>query len=173
MSTCRADVPQPYLSKAEKDKQDYEVARKIYEADATARARGEIVPDRPHIEIQQTHVETPQSLKPDSETLLPSLPVKSEAELDFSSLKPEKKDLEFSSPDHPTYDQFAGFNDPLEGIDLPGLDPMVDNQEQWDDLHHLMGENQKAREKSDEDKVDAKEAEAFESMSAFIADPAD
>lgn len=143
---------QPYLQKAERDKQEYEAARKVYEEDAAARARGEDVPDRPPLDANASPLQVPQSLKV------------------------EKKELEFTSPEG----GFSGFHDPLEGIDLPGLDAIPNHSEQWGDLHHLMGNRpdekdaQKAGDKEDEGKeaeAEALESKAFESMSAFLADP--
>ncbi len=48
---CLTDPPpQPYLKQAELDKAEYDNLRKEYEEDAAARARGETVADKPHVE---------------------------------------------------------------------------------------------------------------------------
>ncbi|GMK56968.1 hypothetical protein CspeluHIS016_0308080 [Cutaneotrichosporon spelunceum] len=53
----------PYLQQAEKDKQEYEALRKIYEDDAAARQRGEAQSDRPIFkEIESAVINPPKSL---------------------------------------------------------------------------------------------------------------
>ncbi|WVO16044.1 hypothetical protein L204_103709 [Cryptococcus depauperatus] len=52
----------PYLEQAEHDKQAYEVARKQYEDDAAARARGEDIPVRPVIDISSSPPKPPASM---------------------------------------------------------------------------------------------------------------
>ncbi|BEI82595.1 hypothetical protein CcaverHIS002_0304630 [Cutaneotrichosporon cavernicola] len=57
------DEKRPYLQQAEKDKQEYEALRKIYEDDAAARQRGEAQSDRPIFkEIESAVINPPKSL---------------------------------------------------------------------------------------------------------------
>lgn len=111
----RADE-KPYLAQAEKDKADYEEARKLYESDAAARARGEDVPERIMIDVSQSHVDPPASLL-NSDGPLP-LP---------SSVTGHNLGGDVKSP----FDQYTNFNDPLDGIDL-GLGEGQGLNGQWD-----------------------------------------
>ncbi|WVQ72319.1 hypothetical protein IAR50_001869 [Cryptococcus sp. DSM 104548] len=52
----------PYLEQAEYDKQAYEVARKQYEADSAARARGEDIPVRTPVDVSSSPPKPPSSI---------------------------------------------------------------------------------------------------------------
>ncbi|WWC67228.1 uncharacterized protein I206_101135 [Kwoniella pini CBS 10737] len=161
------DEKKPYLQQAENDKQEYEAARKIYEDEAAARARGEDVPRRPPaIPESSTHpAPAPTSLLRDD--------VKAYNPADHTSSDPVKpsspagegvpsSDNNFagfeSNPDHPgssdhtpahgsgdfELDDFKGFTDPLQDMDLAGLEGITtntadNNEPQWDELQKLMG----------------------------------
>ena len=141
-------ILQPYLQQAERDKQDYETQRKLYEGDAAARARGEDVPlrtlpipDLPiKLELPKPRKQGPVTVKPD-----PQLKGEDAVDPDFGEFTHE------DSSDHiegegrsMEIEDFPGFHDPLEDIDLSGFhqmsgDTAVEHGGQWGDLHHLMG----------------------------------
>jgi len=93
---------QPFLQQAEKDKQDYEAARKIYEEDAAARARGEDVPTRSYPEPA---VEVP---KPVIKDVQPGDLVASEQPLLTSTPKPELGEMAIKSDvNNSVFDHFS------------------------------------------------------------------
>ncbi|ORY23549.1 hypothetical protein BCR39DRAFT_561920 [Naematelia encephala] len=138
------DEKKPFLQQAERDKQEYEAARKIYEDDAAARARGEDVPPRPVVVPESKPIPVPK---------IEAKPV-IKAEETLPSFNDYTHDSDSSETEHPqpsaepasAVDEFTGFSDPLEGMDLGGFSaiapvPEVDNGHHWDDLTKLMGVN--------------------------------
>ncbi|WWC90129.1 uncharacterized protein L201_005062 [Kwoniella dendrophila CBS 6074] len=154
------DEKKPYLQQAENDKQEYEAARKVYEEEAAARARGEDIPRRPPVVPESsTHpAPAPTSLLRDdvkphtsSDPIKPSSPVgdgNPSSESNFAGF--EAPDEHESSDDSPAQnagdydmDEFKGFTDPLQDMDLTGLEGITAGGEtsepQWDELQKLMG----------------------------------
>ncbi|OCF42160.1 hypothetical protein I317_04011 [Kwoniella heveanensis CBS 569] len=165
----------PYLQQAEHDKQEYEAARKIYEDDAAARARGE-VPTHPAGGSDPVTGVKGEENNNDGESgehhypLFPSSdPVKASSspvvnDVKYPSSEPnfpdfqqgdsrgsasnipaqqgeERRTIEHSSDDDD--DEFQGFTDPLEEMELAGLENMTgageSHEPQWDELQRLMG----------------------------------
>lgn len=130
------------MAQAEKDKQEYESLRKIYEDDAAARARGEAVPDRPQFaEIQSSIVDPPKSLlepkdKKAEGTIDPTATTFTFAHQ--STPDPESGNGTSAAPSgfdaSLEIDEFHGFDD----MDLTGLEGMTGhgetNEGQWNDL---------------------------------------
>jgi hypothetical protein len=170
-----ADI-QPFLNQAENDKQTYESARKVYEEEAAARARGELVDPKtdPNAEASTTVPPIPiaASSAPGAQTLIdvndhvlaPPTPqldtqtpqVDAETSPDFAQFthdSDEDKKPQSSGFDT-SIDDFQGFPDPLQDMDLTGLEGMTSgggqSNQQWDDLHNLMGEQTSSAAKSDD-----------------------
>jgi hypothetical protein len=105
------DEKRPYLQQAEKDKQDYEALRKIYEDDAAARARGEATSERPTFPaIQSASIVPPKSL------------------LEKKHVSHKSKDgKDFTSPTSGQFDsglEMDSFH-AFEDMDLTGLEGMT------------------------------------------------
>ncbi|KAE8541205.1 hypothetical protein D1P53_002562 [Cryptococcus gattii VGV] len=144
------DEKRPYLEQAEHDKQTYETARKQYEEDSAARARGEDVPIRA-VETPASPPKPPASIlrsahggqasatksSPSLADSLPHPPSHSDLEPVVTSLGKSPSPNSASEPTlaqfHPSphsvphydpsldeVDEFQGFSDPLN-MDLSGL----------------------------------------------------
>ncbi|WVW81367.1 hypothetical protein I302_103359 [Kwoniella bestiolae CBS 10118] len=160
------DEKKPYLQQAEHDKQEYEAARKVYEEEAAARARGEDVPLRPPvIPESSTHpAPAPISLLQGDNKAYPSGehgssdPIKPSSPAGEHPPSSEPNFAGFENPDHndsnentpaqnPSgdfeMDEFKGFTDPLQDMDLTGLEGITAggdaSEPQWDELQKLMG----------------------------------
>ncbi|WRT63304.1 uncharacterized protein IL334_000209 [Kwoniella shivajii] len=167
------DEKKPYLQQAEHDKQEYEAARKVYEEEAAARARGEDVPRRPPVvpESSSHPAPAPTSLlkheigdHTSSDSVKPSSPAGDAApssEPNFTGF--EAGDIPGSSDNTPAQtagdfeiDDFKGFTDPLQDIDLAGLEGITaggdGNEPQWDELQKLMGTTDDGFDNSSEEK---------------------
>ncbi|KAL7420254.1 hypothetical protein Q5752_005223 [Cryptotrichosporon argae] len=125
----------PYLTQAERDKQEYENLRKAYEEDAAARARGETVPERPYVDLQNVSVVPPPSLlipKPKAEPADAKPDVQPVVEPDVKPAKDSYMPTP-NQPSDPTFDEFPDFaHDSLGGHELDmGLDGLVDSDPQW------------------------------------------
>lgn len=156
---------QPFLQQAERDKQDYEAARKVYEDEAAARARGEeyvhktdphaeaskIVPPIPLAAVTNEHGQT-VSIDSIVAPPTPAVETQPQARAETTSLPDFAQFTNVSDEDTKpaetaTFDQsmddFQGFSDPLEDMDLSGLGAMTadgeQSHQQWD-LTNLMGE---------------------------------
>lgn len=112
------------MQQAERDKQQYELARKQYEEDAAARARGEDVPSRP------LYIPNVKAEEPNFGEFTYATPDINEAELANRSMD----------------DEFNEFQNPLEATEMnlsafPGVAASggVDHEGQWDDLQNLIG----------------------------------
>ncbi|RXK39629.1 hypothetical protein M231_03131 [Tremella mesenterica] len=135
----------PFLQQAEKDKQEYEAARKIYEDDAAARARGEDVPDRPLL----PHVSSPVTIdlksireepKQESPTARQALHQVEPTLAGFHHDSDEE--VPHGDGSHPfesiEIDEFDGFHDPL-ALDLSGLAEQAGQEHgHWDALQNFM-----------------------------------
>jgi hypothetical protein len=112
--------------------------RKTYEDDAAARARGETVPDRSVTVVQRTETPKPTIKElPDGESNFKDDSLVSAAFSEDHLLD----DLPDTSID---MDEFNGFHDPLEGIDLGGFQAVTaegtaEGGPQWEEIHNLMG----------------------------------
>lgn len=150
------------MQQAEKDKQDYEAARKIYEEDAAARARGEDVPMRtypePAIEVPKPVIKEMQSsdtvnqpplTASPKDDLIKNEPMSGAAETMFGSFShadveptPERETPQMQMDHEPSIeiDGFHGFGDPLGNMDLsfPNVDDRNGGQD-WGELTNLMG----------------------------------
>ncbi|WWC57682.1 uncharacterized protein I303_100216 [Kwoniella dejecticola CBS 10117] len=160
------DEKKPYLQQAENDKQEYEAARKVYEDEAAARARGEDVPRRPPVipESSSHPAPAPTSLlRDDVKAYVPAIhassdPAKASSPAGDGVPSSDNNFAGFENPDQPgssehtpaqgsgdfELDEFKGFTDPLQDMDLAGLEGIAanttDNSEpQWDELQKLMG----------------------------------
>ncbi|WVQ64400.1 uncharacterized protein L199_002566 [Kwoniella botswanensis] len=187
------DEKKPYLQQAEHDKQEYEAARKIYEEEAAARARGEDVPLRPPVMPESsTHpAPAPISLLKDdtkpyqsgehssSDPVKPSSPAGDHppsSEPNFAGF--ENPDNNESNENTPApnasgdfeMDEFKGFTDPLQDMDLTGLEGITaggdGNEPQWDELQKLMGTTDDGYDNSSEEKP---KNEAIENPNISIA----
>jgi hypothetical protein len=147
------------LQQAEKDKQDYEAARKVYEEDAAARARGEDVPMRtypePAVDVPKPVIKEAQASDVADKPLLTVAPntelLKSEpltgAETMFGSFShtdveptPEEETPHIDHDAAIEMDGFHGFGDSLGNMDLsfPSVDERNGGQD-WGELTNLMG----------------------------------
>ncbi|WVR03164.1 hypothetical protein IAU60_000154 [Kwoniella sp. DSM 27419] len=161
------DEKKPYLQQAEQDKQEYEAARKIYEDEAAARARGEVssrsAPDADVAGISGLPKEEKHDLEsgehPSSDTHQATSPeVKATVSSDPNFPDFQQGDSRGSASNTPAHvsgqggeydqsmemDEFSGFADPLTTMDLTGLEGMaagagVSHEPQWDELQKLMG----------------------------------
>ncbi|WWD22786.1 hypothetical protein CI109_107279 [Kwoniella shandongensis] len=155
----------PYLQQAEHDKQEYEAARKVYEEEAAARARGEDVPARAIIvpDVPPVSTDRPKPRKKKEE--VKSDPVTTEVKPSPHSGEPAPSsdptfpdfaagDSHHSTDNTPAQvegadfepsmeiDDFHGFTDPLDDMEFTGLESIgaTDSHEpQWDELQKLMG----------------------------------
>ncbi|WVF66615.1 hypothetical protein IAT40_001355 [Kwoniella sp. CBS 6097] len=172
----------PYLQQAEHDKQEYEAARKIYEDDAAARARGEVPSGPaaggsdpvsggikgeennndgesgehhypPHFPSSDPVKPSPSSSSPVNDvnhhyhhhhpSTEPNFPgFQQDDSRGSASNIPASGQGEVSSSDNDD-DEFQGFTDPLEEMELSGIEGMAKVEEshepQWDELQRLMG----------------------------------
>ncbi|KAK8844668.1 hypothetical protein IAR55_006517 [Kwoniella newhampshirensis] len=159
----------PYLQQAEHDKQEYEAARKVYEEEAAARARGEdiparaiVVPDvssvsndrpKPRKKKEEAKSEVAQSSSVD----VKASPSSGEAAPSSDPTFPDfgHADSHHSTNDTPAHveggefeqsmemDDFHGFTDPLDDMEFTGLESITgaadSHEPQWDELQRLMG----------------------------------
>ena len=153
------------MNQAENDKQTYETARKVYEEEAAARARGEMVDPKtdptaeastvvPPIPIAAHTPATQTMIDINDHVLPPPTPVdvtqtpRVTETPDFAQFTndsdEEKKPL--PSTFDTSLDDFQGFT-PLEDMGFP----TSSDANQWDDLHNLMGEQDQTPAKSDVD----------------------
>ena len=170
------------MNQAESDKQTYETARKIYEEEAAARARGEMVDPKtdpnaeastivPPIPIAahgtpatgQTlvdvndHIMVPPTPQVVDQNVTPQVIDTSPDFAQFTNDSDEDKKPQSSGFDT-SLDDFQGFPDPLHDMDLTGLGGITSEGEQanqqWDDLHNLMGEQASSGAKSEAGDID-------------------
>ncbi|KAK1921340.1 hypothetical protein DB88DRAFT_475231 [Papiliotrema laurentii] len=156
---------QPFLSQAEKDKQEYEAARKIYEEDAAARARGEDVPTRtypePAVEVPKPvikDVKPGDPIPPNETPLLTTTPKTDAVKDEDSSMFPSFLSEHAPSSDPVGISGSAGGQEASTGIDFGFSDPLDmefggfpnvntgrTNGESgdWGNLTNLMGEETK------------------------------
>jgi len=138
-------ILQPYLQQAEQDKQEYESARKMYEEDAAARARGEDVPPRP-VHVPDVPIVKLELSKPRVKDVLREKPSKVAAKIE----EPDFGEFTHETTEHDETDHsmeiadYQGFQDPLEDTDLSGFHGVTapgagEHGEQWD-LQNLMGD---------------------------------
>ena len=143
MTGNEAEHEQPFLAQAEHDKQEYEAARKIYEDEAAARARGEAtplvpadVPDIPVVRFEpgKSHKKKlPKALRAQQAA---------EAAARLTSTPPNpSSSAEPSDPaEIPHTSDDLHFDDPLENMFQTGSS----NHEEWGELGKLMGEGDEA-----------------------------
>jgi hypothetical protein len=159
------------LNQAENDKQTYETARKVYEEEAAARARGELVDPKtdptaeastvvPPIPIAAHTPATQTMIDVNDHVLPPPTPV-NENETprvtetpDFAQFTNDSDEDKKPVPStfDTSLDDFQGFPDPLGDMGFAGLEPTPDQSNQeWDDLHNLMGEQTSAKSEEADD----------------------
>lgn len=131
------DEKKPYLQQAEKDKQDYESARRLYEEDAAARARGEDVPPRPIVVPEPVvNLGIPRARRV----------VKKEEPIDIDVKEPNFGDFSHGTPeDHSLeVEDYQAFPNTLEDLDLStfrGVAAPGDRDQEVDwELGNLMGD---------------------------------
>jgi hypothetical protein len=172
------------LQQAEKDKQDYEAARKIYENEAAAKARGEnftkqtdpsaaaskVVPPIPISAIESgqmmidtdQHVVAPPTPHRDQET--PQL--QSDTSPDFGQYTRDSEDPPASDTFDTSMDDFQYTHDPLVDMDLVGLAGMTDG-----DISNLMGEATNGKATDNDVDVAPSMAEAVAETSELPSSP--
>ena len=144
---------QPYLQQAEQDKKEYESARKLYEQDAAARARGEEVPIRNVLISEISSVgksEMPKILKRDEGHVQEAIadpniepPIEPQSgSLNYSNFTPKTPE-QHETDNSIDIEEFNGFQDPLEDLDLGfqanNRHPDAEHMGQWNGLNPLIG----------------------------------
>lgn len=185
------------MQQAEKDKQDYEAARKVYEDEAAARARGEefdiktdpkaeaskIVPPIPMAAVTNEHGQTvtiDSIVAPPTPAVdLQTSNVDTTTSPDFAQFtnvsdEDKKPSEEEAANFDQSMDDFQGFHDPLEDMDLSGLGAMATEGEQgnqqWDDLHNLMGEQTTAASSSEAPKSEQVDVDVAPTVTEAVAE---
>lgn len=178
-------MEKPFLQQAEKDKQDYEELRKMYESDAAAKARGEDVPDRPELHDIEYHAPKPvisgldqPSAVMASGKLEPDIPKEEEDSFAAFTHDDDADDEADAKPKDGSLaiDDFSGFHDPLsiDGMDLGGFEVVANensngDQQQWDEIQQLMGDGSKSAPKLETDTEDVSVAPALSEAKAATA----
>ncbi|ORX41251.1 hypothetical protein BD324DRAFT_596904 [Kockovaella imperatae] len=129
------DEKRPFLSQAEHDKQEYEAARKIYEDEAAARARGEDIPSRPVV-VQDIPQSKPASGKSHKKKVSPPKVESDVKQESATDVKTPPGDVDSSM-------EFPGFPDLAGDMDLGGFHNVGDTHHtaDWGELHTIMGKD--------------------------------
>lgn len=176
------------MNQAENDKQTYETARKVYEEEAAARARGEMVEPKtdPTAEASTTVPPIPIAAHttPGTQTMIdindhvlpPPTPVDATQTPqvtetpDFAQFTNDSDEDKKPLPStfDTSLDDFQGFT-PLEDMGFP----TSADANQWDDLHNLMGEQDPTSAKSEDADVDVDVAPTMKEAVAETELPAE